>query len=827
MRLARLLLVVLVLTAMSFVVSAQTPRSTDDPRNIAPTVGTGGPPGGPTGLFTVYDAQTLRRGEYTFSIAYSNFDRDPGDVDIVEVPVSFQVGLNDYIELFFNTDAYRAMKVNSPTNLSGFYLPNSSIAVSSFPAFNAGLGQVVNFNGRVSPAAVVLAPRPTGGTSRFGSAGVFRPQGTQPFTQFPYFGGSAGTFGFGGTSAGPYFGFPVGTLPTLGPGIATGGNGADAFPGIGSPLGSILPGVVLQFVNVNQAGAPISVPTVFTNAPSYLPDAPFLNRDYGESAFSTFTVGGKIRFTGPKNPVGIALVPFYRYYADRAGSLDGFNQLQRGASPGGNRGDIGLVAVADGRLNKWLNLSGNVGYIYNSNPKIDFGGTSYTLLDRPDEFLAGIGVDVPVSKYFQLIGEGRSTKYVGGRTPNAFENDPVELLGGVRIFPKRWMGIGLWYRYHANQQDRDIFDGDNRTNASATIIGGTTVNTATTGVPRGFRTSDDPHGFGFQFFIGRRNERKPREKPNVPPVINSVTLGRDTVTLPCTPPAVSRSGQCPDSVSEVSVATSATDADGDTLLYTYTVSGGRIVGTGSNVSWDVAGLRPGTYTISVGVDDGCGVCGTNNPTTRELRVVECPDCEAPKPPCPTVSVSASAGPFNEGETITFTADTVLNGANPTYNWSVSNGTIASGQGTPQITVTAPRGPATVTATVELGGIDPSCPGTASASASVNEPPTPPGNVFEDEYGNINNNAAKARLDNAAIAAQNDPNSRVYIIAYSNRTGARGNREIQQRLTLARNYLVNNKGIDASRVITVSGGTGAPEPRTRVIVAQAGAPEPTP
>src|SRR3982750_4259348 len=117
MRLARralwLALVILTLCAAA---SAQTLRSEGDPRNIAPTVGTGGPPGGPTGLFTIYDGQTLRKGEFTFSIAYSNYDRDPGNVDITEVPVSFQLGLNDHLELFFNTDAYRGVHVANPSN---------------------------------------------------------------------------------------------------------------------------------------------------------------------------------------------------------------------------------------------------------------------------------------------------------------------------------------------------------------------------------------------------------------------------------------------------------------------------------------------------------------------------------------------------------------------------------------------------------------------------------------------------------------------------------------------------------------------------------------
>src|SRR5262245_1123366 len=59
-------------------------RSAKDDRNIAPTVGTGGVVGGPTGLFTVYDGQTLRKGEWTLSAAWSNYDRDPGNVDITD-----------------------------------------------------------------------------------------------------------------------------------------------------------------------------------------------------------------------------------------------------------------------------------------------------------------------------------------------------------------------------------------------------------------------------------------------------------------------------------------------------------------------------------------------------------------------------------------------------------------------------------------------------------------------------------------------------------------------------------------------------------------------
>src|SRR5215208_1346408 len=96
----RVYVVTLILLMLAFAVPAQD-RSEKDPRNTAPTVGGGGPMGGPTGLFTVYDGQTLRRGEFTFSVAASNWDRDPGNVDITSVPLSFQVGLTNKLELFF------------------------------------------------------------------------------------------------------------------------------------------------------------------------------------------------------------------------------------------------------------------------------------------------------------------------------------------------------------------------------------------------------------------------------------------------------------------------------------------------------------------------------------------------------------------------------------------------------------------------------------------------------------------------------------------------------------------------------------------------------
>lgn len=811
MRLARrALFAALTMLVLCAAVSAQTLRPEGDPRNTSPTVGTGGPAGGPTGLFTIYDGQTLRRGEFTFSIAYSNFDRDPGDVDITEVPVSFQIGLNDHMELFFNTDAYRGMKVNSPQNLSAFYLPNSQLY------FGAGLASLA------SPAAIILAPRGPlpGGT--VGLTAIYRPQGTQPFAQFPYSGSSSGAFGMLGLTAaqiGAFFGFPG--LPTMGPPIASSGGGnfgtADIFPGIGSAYGGILPGVVFSnairtctTVAGGPAG-PCRVPASFTVAPIYLPDAPFINRLYGQTAFSTFTIGAKIRLTEPNGAFGFGFIPMYRFYADKADDAGGFNQLQRGASPGGSIGDFGLTMFADGRLSRSVNVSGNIGLWLNSNPKGTFPNGTFTLLDRPHELLSGVGFDFPVNKYFQPIIEVRSTFYVGGHTPNVFENNPLDVIAGFKAYPHRNMGFGVAWRYHVNQQDRQSFNnnGDRNNTLAATVnAGAVSFPVISGGVPSGFRPSDNANGFIFQVWWGRRNKREPEVRPNNPPVV-SVSIDKTRVVHPC--PTGRGAGDCP--VGEtVAVTTTASDPDGDSLLYSYTATGGTITGSGPNATWDLSRAAPGTYTATVEVNDGCG-CITWT-STNTVVVENCP-C----PPCPTVSVSCPTNDVPQGEPATVSAQ-VSGGAQ--LRWSVSAGRYTDNHdGTITIDTNGLSGP--VTASAEIVGAPPECPAVSSCTFNVRVEEKPVPRKF-DEYGKLKPNDEKARLDNYVVELNRDPNVKGVVITYRGPGGPAN--EAQRRADFVRHYMVDVRGFDANRLtFIVTDGVRADGAWTELWIVPAGADNP--
>ncbi|MDI1240667.1 MAG: hypothetical protein PSX80_01940 [bacterium] len=788
-------------------------RSAKDDRNTAPTFGTGGPMGGPTGLFTVYDGQTLRKGEFTFSAAYSNFDRDPGDADFTEVPISFQVGVTNNFELFFNTDAYRAVKVNSPANLSSFYLPNSRI-------------------GGISGGANILAPSGPG-NGIFEGRGVFRPAGTQPFVQYPYSGGLTGNFGFPANQPqGQYFGFGVNAVPTIG-GVVAGGGGADAFPGLGSIYGSILPGIVFRTAcTVTAPGtACITNPSSFTLAPSYLPDAPFINRTYGESAFSTYTAGAKFRLNDVNDWWGVAVVAAYRWYQDSANSFSGFNQLQRGASPGGkwNRGDILVTGAFDGRVATWMNFSVNAGYHWNASVKGDLFGDDVTILDRPDELLLSAAADFPVNRYFQPILEFRHLRYVGGRTPNAFENDPYEALAGVRVFPARWFGFSAGYRYHFNQQDADSFSEDTISQTSwvpcptfgATAPGSCTaayvpVTRSYSGAPVGFRTSSDPHGFFFQAFVGRRNKRQ-AEVINQAANVTALSVSDNAITLGCEPGFRPAEGQTCAESTTVSVTTTAVDPENDILTYNYTVSGGRIVGSGANVSWDLSGVAPGTYTITAGVDDGCGLCGQTQTQTVTVAACNCVVvCE-----CPTISVSGPAGVTDPGQPMTFTAN-VSGGTQQsvTYNWSVSAGTISSGQGTPSITVdTTGLSNTSITATLNIGGTDTTCGCTTQATevGAVGNLPQP---ILVDEFGALPNDDIRGRLDLFFAELSNNPNNQGYIINYG--TPA----QIATRERLIRNH-ITFRGFDASRITLVNGGDTGAGATTKLYRVPPGADNPTP
>jgi hypothetical protein len=78
--------------------------------------------------------------------------------------------------------------------------------------------------------------------------------------------------------------------------------------------------------------------------------------------------------------------------------------------------------------------------------------------------------------------------------------------------------------------------------------------------------------------------------------------------------------------SKIHVATTA--VYGETMKYVYTVSAGKILGSGANVVWDLSNVKPGIYTITAAIDEGSpwGILGQTK--TRAVRVIDCAACES-------------------------------------------------------------------------------------------------------------------------------------------------------------------------------------------------------
>jgi hypothetical protein len=226
-------------------------------------------------------------------------------------------------------------------------------------------------------------------------------------------------------------------------------------------------------------------------------------------------------------------------------------------------------------------------------------------------------------------------------------------------------------------------------------------------------------------------------------------------------------------------------------------------------------LPPGTHTVEI-------IFPNDERWTREFNVnagrVYCIGLAyAPKSipipaklPCPyPVNVSAPSV-VNDGDVITFTADVAYSGSSAlNYTWTVSpaSARIMSGAGTPTIMVdTTGLGKQRVAAilVVDDGSGERTCRQTAQANTNVI--PLPPPIVKQKCYDCFPFTAfddTKARLDNLAIELQNAPTSQGYIIVYAGRGSRAG--QADRLIKRAKDYLINNRGIDAGRISVINGG----------------------
>lgn len=194
---------------------------------------------------------------------------------------------------------------------------------------------------------------------------------------------------------------------------------------------------------------------------------------------------------------------------------------------------------------------------------------------------------------------------------------------------------------------------------------------------------------------------------------DSLVLSKTILTLPC-PFGYETPKECINQTS-TKVKTLINSTKSSRLKYEYSVTGGKIKGRGKNITWDLNGFRPGTYTVKVTVT---GKAGFGKILTQVITLTSCMcrgDCSYP-----ILEMEASSETPVEGEEIFFTAN-VSGGIQTSvkFKWKISKGRILEGQNTPRIKVgTKGLAGKSIAATVKIIGLCDDCLSDSTKTLSV-------------------------------------------------------------------------------------------------------------
>jgi hypothetical protein len=171
---------------------------------------------------------------------------------------------------------------------------------------------------------------------------------------------------------------------------------------------------------------------------------------------------------------------------------------------------------------------------------------------------------------------------------------------------------------------------------------------------------------------------------------------------------------------QVDLLVNATDPDGDALRFEYSATDGTISGKGNLVMWDLRDVKRGPHEVRVTVTDGRK---GKADATLTVSTVDSGACDPSPPPCPEIKVSCP-DEVEKSKPFIFSAVIIEGKAEsyerPSFHWKLNAGRIVKGQNGREIeaTTTGANGFDYITATVEVGGFDPSCVTTTSCSTKI-------------------------------------------------------------------------------------------------------------
>jgi outer membrane protein OmpA-like peptidoglycan-associated protein len=265
--------------------------------------------------------------------------------------------------------------------------------------------------------------------------------------------------------------------------------------------------------------------------------------------------------------------------------------------------------------------------------------------------------------------------------------------------------------------------------------------------------------------------------------------------------------------------------------YSWTADGGTISGNTSTATIDTKNAAPGNYTAK----------GHIAMETKKLKPGESADCTASytvkqfEPP--TISCSASPSTVSPGDSATITATGVSPQNRPlTYSYSASAGSV-SGTGPSATLNTAGAAPGTITVTCNVVD-DKGQTASSTTTVTVSAPPPPPAPTtstlctasFERDKRRPArvDNEAKACLDDIALKLQSASDAKLAVVGNATsdekappKKGQRKKADLaSERAVNVKDYLVTEKGIDASRISVYTGTDDAKTVTTTLVPAGA-------
>ncbi len=259
----------------------------------------------------------------------------------------------------------------------------------------------------------------------------------------------------------------------------------------------------------------------------------------------------------------------------------------------------------------------------------------------------------------------------------------------------------------------------------------------------------------------------------------------------------------------------------------YDWSGTGVTGSGNTATVATESLQPGNYTVKGDVKEG-------KKGKEGLKPGESAQCEANfavkafEPP--TIACSANPTEVQPGGTATVTAQAVSPQNRPlSYTYSASAGTITGSGATAAFSSAgAPTGAVGITCSVSD---DKDHSVSANTNVTVLAPPPPPPPPKTQPLCSIAfstdtkrptrvDNEAKACLDQVALDLKQQPDAKAVIVADADakeqaieakeqkRAAHNKHAKVEdfagQRAVNAKDYLVTDQGIDASRITTMTG-----------------------